>query len=570
MSTTPRLRLGFRLTLVVACLVAMGAVAAGRMTYLNITDRDFLREQGESRSVRTEVTSASRGVIRDRHDEPLAVSTPVESVWVDPSTATDPKSEAFIDAEELARIARLLDRDVGELRRKLAANKAREFLYLARRIDAQKGMALRALSIDGLHFQREYKRYYPAGEIAAHVVGITNVDDHGVEGIELAYDEQLRGVRGSRRVLKDRRGKIVRDLEYIQAERPGEDLALTVDLRLQYMAYRELKRTVNLEGATSASLVMLDAQSAEVLAIANQPSFNPNRDLPGDRAAVRNRAVTDLYEPGSTLKPFAMTAGLETGVVNTNTMIDTSPGWIRVVNKTIEDPRNKGVLSLGQILAQSSQVGITKVALQLPDGALPSVLQRVGLTELSGSGLPGETMGALPRQVRHPLVRATLSYGYGFTVTPLQLARSYSVFASGGMLRPVSIVRRGRVSDGVRVIDARVAAQISRMLEGVVGVGGTAPKARVPGYRVAGKTGTARKVGPNGRYVDDRHVAFFAGFAPATNPRIVMIVIVDDPAGVKFGGGDVAAPVFGRVAAQALRLLEVPPDGNIEDWGGTI
>ena len=570
MTVSPQLRLGFRLTLVLACLVGMGAVAAGRITYLNITDRDFLREQGEARSVRTEVTSASRGVIRDRHDEPLAVSTPVESVWVDPTAAYAAKEPSFMTDAELARIAPLVGRDVATLRRKLAANRTREFLYLARRIDAQTAASLRALDIDGLHFQREYKRYYPAGEITAHVVGLTNIDDHGVEGIELAYDEELRGVRGSRRVLKDRRGKIVRDLEYIQAERPGADLSLTLDLRLQYMAYRELKRAVNQEGANSASLVMLDAQTAEVLAIANQPSFNPNRDLPGNRAAVRNRAVTDLYEPGSTLKPFAMTAGLETGTVNAGTMIDTSPGWIRVVNKTIEDPRNKGVLSLGQILAQSSQVGITKVALQLPDAALPSVLQRVGLTELTGSGLPGETMGMLPGNVRHPLVRATLSYGYGFTVTPLQLARAYSVFASGGLLRPVSIVRRGRVSDGVRVIDARVAAQISRMLEGVVGVGGTAPKARVPGYRIAGKTGTARKVGPNGRYVDDRHVAFFAGFAPATNPRIVMIVIVDDPAGVKFGGGDVAAPVFGRVAAQALRLLEVPPDGNIEDWGGTI
>lgn len=556
-------RLGFRLTLVLVCLVGMGAVAAGRITYLNITDRDFLREQGEARSVRTEVSWALRGVIRDRHDEPLAVSTPVESVWVDPSANV-------VTPGTIDTIARVLGRDAGALRRKLAENRTREFIYLARRIDAEKGEELKALKLAGVHFQREYKRYYPAGEITAHVVGLTNIDDHGVEGVELAFDDELSGERGSRRVLKDLRGKIVRDLEYIRAERPGKDLALTLDLRLQYMAYRELKRAVNLEGARSASLVMLDAETAEVLAIANQPSFNPNRDLPGDHAAVRNRAVTDLYEPGSTLKPFAMTAGLETGVVNANTMIDTSPGWIRVVNKTIEDPRNKGVLSLGQILAQSSQVGITKVALQLPELALPSVLQRVGLTELTGSGLPGETMGVLPMNVRHPLVRSTLSYGYGFTVTPLQLARAYSVFASGGLLRPVSVVRRGRVPEGVRVIDARVAAQIARMLEGVVGVGGTAPKARVPGYRIAGKTGTARKVGANGRYDDDRHVAFFAGFAPATHPRLVMIVIVDDPAGVKYGGGDVAAPVFGRVAAQALRLLEVPPDGNIEDWGGTI
>ncbi len=559
---------GARLTLMLACILGMGTVAAARISYLNITDRDFLREQGEARSVRTEVSSALRGVIRDRRGEPLAVSTPVDSVWVDPTAKPE------LDPLAVAITARVLGLDLAQLRKRLADNAKREFVYVARRVDAEHSATLKAelaaRKLGGVHFRREYKRYYPAGEIAAHIVGLTNIDDHGVEGAELTFNTELRGEQGSKRVLKDRRGKIVRDLEYIAAERPGEDLSLTIDLRLQYMAYRELKRAVNEQGAKSASLVMLDANTAEVLAMANLPSFNPNRRLPGGPAALRNKAVTDLYEPGSTLKPFAMTAGLETGVIRTDTLIDTNPGYIRVANKTIKDPHNKGVLSLGQILAQSSQVGITKVALQLSEQALPSVLQRVGLTERTGCKLPGEALGALPVNPRLPLVRATLAYGYGFTATPLQLARAYSVFAAGGILRPVSVVRRAHVPDGVRVVDARVAAQIARMLEGVVGVGGTAPKARVPGYRIAGKTGTARKVGANGRYVDDRHVAFFAGFAPATAPRIVVVIIVDDPSGARFGGGDIAAPVFGRVAAQALRLLEVPPDGDIQDWGGTI
>ncbi len=358
---------GARLTLMLACVLGMGTVAAARISYLNITDRDFLREQGEARSVRTEVSSALRGVIRDRRGEPLALSTPVDSVWVDPTAK--PK----LDAVAIEITARVLGLDLVQLRKRISDNAKREFVYVARRVDAEHSATLKAelaaRKLGGVHFRREYKRYYPAGEIAAHIVGLTNIDDRGVEGAELAFNTELRGEQGSRRVLKDRRGKIVRDLEYIAAERPGEDLSLTIDLRLQYMAYRELKRAVNEQGAKSASLVMLDASTAEVLAMANLPSFNPNRSLPGGPAALRNKAVTDLYEPGSTLKPFAMTAGLETGVISTDTLIDTNPGYIRVANKTIKDPRNKGVLALGQILAQSSQVGITKVALLLNEQA---------------------------------------------------------------------------------------------------------------------------------------------------------------------------------------------------------
>ena len=556
-------RLGRSVRLVVVLLVfaGMGGAAVARIGYLDATGA-FLRKQGDARTIRTEVVDAHRGTITDRRGELLAVSTPVESIWVDPGDVAplDPK---------LPELASLLDLNANALRLRLDANKKRDFLYLRRHVNLDLSARVRALHIRGVGFKREYKRYYPGGEIIAHVVGLTNIDDHGVDGVELAFDSELQGIQGQKRVLKDRNGTTFKDLEFLKEARPGQDLPLSLDLRLQYLAYRELKRAVSDEGASAASLVMLDARSGEILALVNQPSFNPNRDLPADARAMRDRAVADLYEPGSTMKPFAMTAALETGVVHIDTVVDTNPGSIRVAGKTISDPHNKGILTLGQILAFSSQVGITKVALQLPDRANISVLQRVGLMEPTGAHLPGEAVGRMPRNPNSLIARATLAYGYGLSITPLQLARAYSVFASGGILRPLTLVHRAEYSQGVRVLDARVAAQISRLLEGVIGAGGTAPLARVPGYRIAGKTGTVRKVGAKG-YAGDRHVAFFAGFAPATAPRIVIVVVIDEPAGKLFHGGDVAAPVFGRVAAETLRLLEIPPDGEITDWGGAV
>ena len=559
--TWPKVGQRFHLAVVLLLLCGMGGAAIARIGYLDVTG-DFLRRQGDARALRTEVIEAHRGALTDRRGELLAVSTPVESVWADPGDVApgDPK---------LAAMAQLLDLNLPALHARLEANRPRDFLYVRRRVSLALAAQVRALHIRGIGFRREYKRYYPSGEIIAHVVGLTNVDDHGIDGAELAFDRELQGVQGRKRVLKDRNGTTFRDLEYLKDARPGQDLPLSLDLRLQYLAYRELKRAVSDEGASAASLVMLDARTGEILALVNQPSFNPNRDLPADPAARRDRAVTDLYEPGSTMKPFAMTAALETGAVRIDTLVDTSPGSIRVAGKTISDPHDKGVLTLGQILAFSSQVGITKVALQLPERANVSVLQRVGLMESTGARLPGEALGHMPRNVNALIVRATMAYGYGFSITPLQLARAYSVFASGGILRPLTLLHRPVAAPGVRVLDPRVAAQVSRLLEGVIGAGGTAPLARVPGYRIAGKTGTVRKVGIGG-YQGDRHVAYFAGFAPATAPRIVIVVVIDEPAGKLFHGGDVAAPVFGRVAAETLRLLEVTPDGEIADWGGTV
>lgn len=556
-----RLVRNIRLGVVVIGLFGMGAAAVARIGYLDVTG-DFLRKQGDARTIRIDTVDAHRGTITDRRGELLAVSTPVESIWIDPGDVAplEPK---------LGALATLLGVKLQALQTRIEANRKHDFLYLRRHASPELAAQVRALHIKSIGFRREYKRYYPGGEIAAHVVGLTNIDDHGVDGVELAFDDQLQGIQGKKRVLKDRNGTTFRDLEYLKEARPGDDLALSIDLRLQYLAYRELKRAVTDEGASAASLVMLDVRSGEVLALVNQPSFNPNRALPTDARALRDRAVADRYEPGSTMKPFAMTAALETGIVNINSLIDTNPGSVRVAGKTIADPHNNGVITLGQILAFSSQVGISKIALQLPDGANMSVLQRVGLMETSGARLPGEVAGRMPHNINSQIGRATLAYGYGLSITPLQLARAYSVFASGGLLRPVTMLHRTNDSPGVRVLDARVAAQVSRLLEGVIDAGGTAPLARVPGYRIAGKTGTVRKV-VAGAYAGDRHVAFFAGFAPATAPRIVLVVVVDEPAGKLFHGGDVAAPVFGRVAAETLRLLEIPPDGEIADWGGTV
>ena len=388
--TWPKVGQRFHLAVVLLLLCGMGGAAIARIGYLDVTG-DFLRRQGDARALRTEVIEAHRGALTDRRGELLAVSTPVESVWADPGDVApgDPK---------LAVMAQLLDLNLPALHARLEANRPRNFLYVRRRVSLALAAQVRALHIRGIGFRREYKRYYPSGEIIAHVVGLTNVDDHGIDGAELAFDRELQGVQGRKRVLKDRNGTTFRDLEYLKDARPGQDLPLSLDLRLQYLAYRELKRAVSDEGASAASLVMLDARTGEILALVNQPSFNPNRDLPADPAARRDRAVTDLYEPGSTMKPFAMTAALETGAVRIDTLVDTSPGSIRVAGKTISDPHDKGVLTLGQILAFSSQVGITKVALQLPERANVSVLQRVGLMESTGARLPGEALGHMSQR----------------------------------------------------------------------------------------------------------------------------------------------------------------------------
>lgn len=526
---------------------------AARVVYLNVTDREFLQGQGNARSVRTETLPAYRGMVHDRHGEPLAISTPVMAIWTDPSFVT-------LAPQAVTDLAKLLNLDAARLRADLGANPAREFLYLKRRVSWDTAERVRALGLDGIYFEREYRRYYPAAEMAAHVVGMTNIDDMGLEGIELSYNEHLRGKHGRKRVLKDRRGETVKDLEYLESPRYGRDLRLSLDLRLQFLAYRELKAAVAGNHAESGTLVMLDARTGEILALVNEPSYNPNDLVRVNGAAMRNRAVTDSYEPGSTIKPFTVMAALESGRYQPQTLIDTAPGYFRVRNMLVQDPLNRGTITLRQALQKSSQVGIAKVALDLPQTAVFDVLGRAGIAEFVGTGLPGETIGSVTDQgLRNPVVRTTLAYGYGLAISPLQLAQGYLTLATGGVRLPVSILRQSEPPRGQRVFERTLAEQVVGMMESVTDDEGTAPRARVPGYRVAGKTGTSRKVSAHG-YDDERHVALFAGMAPLDDPRFVMVVVINEPRGEARGGGVVAAPVFGQVAARTLRLLGVQPD----------
>jgi cell division protein FtsI (penicillin-binding protein 3) len=527
-----------------------------RVVYLSVTDSKFLQQQGDARSIRTEVMPAFRGVVYDRNGEPLAVSTPVTSIWTDPSFVT-------LDIESVERLAKILDLDPLALQMDLRANPNREFLYLKRRATWDMSEKVRALGLDGIYFQREYRRYYPASDTTAHVVGMTNIDDQGLEGVELAFNEQLRGKYGRKVVLKDRRGDIIKDLEYLEAPRFGKDVELSIDLRLQFLAHRELQAAIARHGAASGSVVMADARTGEILAMVNEPSYNPN-DLAGSSAeGLRNRAITDTYEPGSTMKPFTVLAALASGRWQQGSLIPTSPGYFRVGSLLVQDPLNRGTITLLQALQKSSQVAIAKVALDLEQRAVFDVLSRVGMGQYIGIGLPGEALGTLTDEgLRNPVVRTTLAYGYGLALSPLHLTQGYLTLASGGLNLPLTIVHRDEPPHVERVIEESLAREVVRMMESVTAPEGTAPGARVPGYRVAGKTGTSRKVGAEG-YDDKRHVALFAGMAPASDPRFVMIVVVNEPKGVQVGGGAVAGPVFGQIAARALRLLGVRPDAEL-------
>ncbi len=540
----------------VLCLFVAGCAAlAARVVYLALLDKDFLQDQGDARSVREVVIPSRRGVIYDRLDEPLAISTPVVAVWSDPS-------QRKLSRADVDRLAPLLGRDAAQLADHLDRHADKAFVYLKRRLSWTAAERVRALRIEGLHFSEEYRRYYLGAETTAHVVGVTNIDDRGLEGVELAFDDLLSGEHGRKVVLKDRLGATIRDLEYIAAPRLGQDIALSIDLRLQYFAYRELKDAVAGHRAASGSIVILDAGTGEILALVNSPSYNPNESLELGFAGMRNRAVTDAYEPGSTIKPFAVLAALETGEYEPDTVVNTAPGYWAVRRKLIEDPVNYGELTLAGIVRKSSQVGISKVALALPERAVFEVLQRAGVGDFIGSGLPGEAIGTFDDSgLRNEVVRATLAYGYGLSVSPLQLAQAYLSIANDGVRLPLSIIKLSQPPQGERVFAVALTRQLLSMMEGVTERTGTAPGARVPGYRVAGKTGTARVVVNDG-YTDQRHVALFAGMAPLTDPRIVMVVVINQPGGPKISGGTVAAPVFARVAERALRLLGVAPDAQ--------
>jgi cell division protein FtsI (penicillin-binding protein 3) len=538
---------------VLAVLALLTLALLGRALGLVLVDGEFLLTQGDARSLRTVAVPTQRGMILDRNGEPLAASTAVDSVWANPK-------ELAAERARWPQVARALGVTPRHLEQLLAGRLEREFVYLRRHLDPGLAAQVKELGVAGVYLQREYRRYYPTGEVTGHVVGFTDVDDVGQEGIELAYDHWLRGTPGAKRVIRDGRGRIVEDVESIKPPQPGRDLYLSIDRRLQYLAYRELKAAVKEHRARGGSVVLLDARTGEVLAMVNQPAYNPNNTADRVGARFRNRAVTDVFEPGSTIKPFTVAAGLEAGTIRPETVIDTSPGTFKVGRLTVRDVHNCGAVDINGLIQKSSNVGATKIALSMPSQALWRTFHGVGYGQPTGSDLPGEVFGVLTDPKRWGEVhRATLSYGYGLSVTALQLARSYLAFAGDGHLPAVTVLRRDGPSKGDAAISVQTARQVRRMLESVAAEGGTGTKARATGYRVGGKTGTAKKTADGG-YSSNRYLALFAGLAPISAPRLVMVATIDEPSGEAYYGGQVAAPIFGRVMGEALRILGVPPD----------
>ena len=532
-------------------------VLAARAFYLQGLRNDFLQQKGETRYARVIEISAHRGMVTDRNGEPLALSTPVESVWAAPA-------DANLSTEQRAKLIKLLGMDAAELKRKLAESD-RDFVYLKRQLPPEQAAKVVQLNLPGVFLQREYRRYYPAAEVTAHVVGVTGVDDNGQEGIELAYQDWLSGKAGSRRVIKDRLGRVVEDIESIRAPQQGRELALSIDQRIQYLAFRELKSAIALNEAKAGSLVVLDVTTGEVLALANWPTYNPNNRDTFKTGRSRNRAVVDLFEPGSTLKPFTVAAALESGLVSPGSMIDTEGGHYTIGNRTIHDAHPEGILTVAQVIQKSSNVGSAKMALAMAPQRMWSIFSEVGFGTQTKVGFPGEATGRLRAyQTWKPIEQATMSYGHGISVSLLQLARAYSVFATNGELKPLTLVKRDQPVEGKVVISPRTAMAVRKMLEMVTQPGGTATRAQVAGFRVAGKTGTAHKLlGAN--YATDRYISSFVGFAPASNPRLVIAVMLDEPGGKSYYGGEVAAPVFSNVMAGALRLLGIEPDAALDN-----
>ena len=524
---------------------------------------EFLQSQGLARTLRTEGIPAHRGIITDRHGEPLAVSTPVISIWANPE-------KLLAARQQWPQLSKALSIDGDNLQHKLSNYKDKQFVYLRRQLAPAEAQAVLDLAIDGVYGKREYRRFYPAGEVAAHVVGFTNIDDVGQEGIELSYDQWLAGTPGKKQVLKDRRGRVIKEVGLLQSARTGKDIALSIDLRLQYLAYKELKAAVQAHNAKSGSLVLLDAQTGEVLAMVNQPSYNPNNRSRLSPENFRNRAITDQFEPGSTMKPLTIMAALESGRYSPTTVIDTHPGYMRVGSKTLLDPVNYGAIDVTKIITKSSQVGLTKISLDLEGDSIRDMFFRLGIGQSVGTGFPGEGSGLLPSYDRwQPIVQANFSFGYGVTVTALQLAQAYSVIANQGVKQSLSILKQQQAVTAKQVVAQETAQQATAMLKTVMQPGGTAANARLKSYQVAGKTGTIHNVGANG-YIDDSYLSLFVGFAPADKPRIIAVVTVNEPSNGKYFGGEVAAPVFARVVDNALRLLQVPPTNAEKQLTKTI
>lgn len=534
-------------------LLVLGLISlAGRAAYLQGMHHDFLQEKGESRYSRVVEMNADRGMITDRNGHILAISSPVASVYVDPKVID-------IKPEQLKQLAGLLEMESAEIDARIHRENSR-FVYLKRQVVPDIAEKIMKLKIKGIYFASESKRYYPESEFAAHVLGFTDINDEGQEGVERGWQDKLAGELGRRRVLKDNKGQIIEDVENIRPPKPGEDLVLSIDRRIQYRAHAELKEAVLANNAKAGSIVVLDAQTGEILALTNLPAYNPNRRSSITNERLRNRALIDTFEPGSTLKPFTVAIAMEIGKVNANTVLQTAPGMWQVGRKTIRDVSNKGELTVAQIIQQSSNVGTAKIALSLESQTMWEMFNRSGFGTLTNSGFPGEASGILrPYNKWRPIEQATMSYGHGISTSLMQLARAYTIFASGGELKPISLLKQNMPVMGQRVISRDTAQAMNRMLEMATKPGGTAPLAQISGYRVAGKTGTAHKL-IDGQYANKRYISTFVGYAPASNPRLIIAVMIDEPSAGKYFGGAVAAPVFSNVMSGALRILNIPPD----------
>jgi cell division protein FtsI (penicillin-binding protein 3) len=558
---TPQLKLKPWRAMMLFGFLILGLIGLiARAVFLQGVNHDFLQKEGAARYSKVVEMSADRGMIKDRNGEILAISAPVASVYADPKLIE-------ITPDQLEQLARLLHMEKSEIERRIYRKKGR-FVYLKRWIVPEVAERIADLKIKGIAFETEFKRYYPEGEVAAHIVGFTDIEDRGQEGVEHGWNAVLTGEIGSRRVIKDNKGRIIEDVEKIRAARQGQDLALSLDRRIQHIAHQELKRAAIMHQAIAGSIVVLDAQSGEVLALSNFPVYNPNSAITQemiDNRILVNRAVVDTYEPGSTLKPFPIAVAIETGLVNPETVVQTAPGTFRVGRSTIRDVSNKGLLTVAEVLQVSSNVGTVKIALSMPAQTLWEMYNNVGFGQLISTGFPGEASGVLrPYNKWRPIEQATMSFGHGLSVSLLQVARAYTIFTTGGELKPISVLKQDFPVMGQRVISRKTALAISQMLEMATQSGGTAPLARVAGYRVAGKTGTAHKL-IDGKYARNRYVSSFVGFAPVSNPRLIVAVVLDEPSAGKYFGGAVAAPVFSQVMTTALRLLNVPHDAHSGD-----
>lgn len=539
------------LCLILILLAGLGALIY-RMADLSVMNRSFLMKQGDSRTLRVVDIPAYRGMILDRNGTPLAASTPVDSAWINPQLFKASNAQ-------LTQLARLTDLSTLEIKEKIKRNTDREFVYLARGLPPENAEQIKSLKIPGIFFQREYRRYYPQGEVTAHVIGLTNVDDQGQEGLELAYNKWLRGIPGKRQVMKDRFGQTVANLDVLREPAQGRDLTLSLDSRIQFLAYKTLLETVPKYNAVWGSIVVLDVQSGEVLAMVNYPSYNPNdRSLAHD-SNFRNRAVTDLFEPGSTMKAFSIANAIASGKYTPNSIIDTRPGRIEIGGKIIHDDGNWGLMSVTQILQKSSNVGVAKMSLSLPPDHLWTLLKSVGFGERTDSGFPGEASGVLVRsRIRRPIDYAHLAFGYGVSVTTLQLSQAYAIIATGGIKRPISFAKLDHAPPEQRVMDPNLAHTMLGLLQAVA-QGGTGRLAQIPGYQIGGKTGTAYIAGPHG-YQTTHYESSFIGVAPLSHPRLLVAIVLHDVHGGAHFGAEVAAPAFAKVMQGALHFMNVPAD----------